>query len=298
MARGTRSEVRRDAPARLQPRPPDRDRETAKPDLRVRGLKLPRTETREPVHMRDRVYHLRGSETRTLATVGAFRAVRVADLEPRAGSMWNDDVRHLAEQGLIERKTVVINHRPTEVVALTRQGKALLQAHQEASSDGRQQTYHAGFVKPRELAHDAQLLRVYKTEAARIQEEGGRVSRVVLDYELKRDYQQFLNRAGRPEDSSLEEDVHSFAGAHRLPVVDGHLELPDLRIEYEMPDGRLEYRDVELVTEHYSRAQLAGKSQAGFRLYRASGAGKLGAGSDAGRAGATPIDPHNLEWLG
>ena len=40
--------------------------------------------------------------------------------------------------------------------------------------------------------------------------------------------------------------------------------LPDLRIEYETPDGRLEHRDLELVTEHYSRGQLAGKTRAGF----------------------------------
>ena len=31
-------------------------------------------------------------------------------------------------------------------------------------------------------------------------------------------------------------------------------------------DGRLEHRDVELVTEHYSRGQLAGKARAGFAL--------------------------------
>jgi hypothetical protein len=46
-------------------------------------------------------------------------------------------------------------------------------------------------------------------------------------------------------------------------VIDGHLELPDLRIEYEAEDGRLEHRDVELVTEHYSRGQVSGKARAG-----------------------------------
>ena len=81
---------------------------------------------------------------------------------------------------------------------------------------------------------------------------------------------------------------------HGLPIIDGHLELPDLRIEYEAPDGTLQHRDVELVTEHYSRAQLAGKSQAGFSMYRAAGA-RLGGGS--ARPGGTPIDPHHLEWL-
>lgn len=54
---------------------------------------------------RGREYTLRGSETRTLATVGAFRVVCSRDLldahartpNPRAG-----DLRHLREQGLIE----------------------------------------------------------------------------------------------------------------------------------------------------------------------------------------------------
>ena len=80
-----------------------------------------------------------------------------------------------------------------------------------------------------------------------------------------------------------------------LPVVDGHLELPDVRIEYETPDGRIEYRDVELVTEHYSRGQLAGKAQAGFTLYRAAGAGRVRGGN--ARTGGTPFDPRHLERL-
>jgi hypothetical protein len=98
----------------------------------------------------------------------------------------------------------------------------------------------------------------------------------LLDYELKRDYQTFLNRPNR--ENTADDDVTAFADAHGLPIVDGHLELPDLRIEYEAPDGTLQHRDVELVTEHYSRAQLAGKSQAGFSMYRAAGA-RLGGGS-------------------
>jgi hypothetical protein len=162
-------------------------------------------------------------------------------------------------------------------------------------SDHRDQTFHAGLVKPREIAHDSQLYRLYQAEAARIEEEGGRVERIVLDYELKRDYQTFLNRSDPPEGSSLHDDMRAFAEAAGLPVVDDHLELPDLRIEYETSDGRLEYRDVELVTEHYSRGQLAGKTAAGFALYRAAGAGR--ARGESGRRGGTPLDPHNLERL-
>ena len=83
--------------------------------------------------------------------------------------------------------------------------------------------------------------------------------------------------------------------SHRLPYEDEHVQFPDVRIEYETPDGRIEYRDLELVTEHYSRSQLAGKAQAGFTLYRAAGAGRLRGGQ--ARTGGTPFDPRHLERL-
>jgi hypothetical protein len=246
--------------------------------------------------VKDREYRLRESEARALMTVGTFRVVRADDLQPIRSSRdaWSGDLRSLAEQGLVELRTVNVNREPLAVVVLTREGKRLLEAHRTPSED-RSQEFHAGLVKPREIAHDAQLYRLYQAAADQIETDGGRVARVVLDYELKRDYQAFLNRADRPEGVEHEDDLKTFAAAARLPIVDGHLELPDLRIEYETPDGRLEYRDVELVTEHYSRSQLAGKNAAGFALYRAAGAGR--SRGDGGRRGGTPLDPHHLERL-
>jgi len=188
-----------------------------------------------------------------------------------------------------------VNEDARGVVVLTRAGKALLDGRHEEARDGRRQQYHAGLVKPREAGHDSQLHRLFQTAAAELERQGCRIERVVLDYELKREYQTFLNRPNRDETPDRDADIRAFAEAHRLPGVDGHLELPDLRIEYETPDGRLEYRDLELVTEHYSRGQLAGKSRAGFALYRAAGGGQLGTGR--ARTGGTPFDPHNLEWL-
>jgi hypothetical protein len=250
---------------------------------------------RQPVLHRGRTYSLRDSDVRALATVGTFRVVRAAEVQAMHSSRdaWTGDLRHLREQGLVDVKTVTINREPAAVAVLTRDGKSLLEAHQDRSHGGSVQAYHAGLVKPRELAHDAQLYALYQAEASRIEADGGRVDRVLLDYELKRDYQTFLNRPNRVNEP--DDDVTAFADAHGLPIIDGHLELPDLRIEYEAPDGTLQHRDVELVTEHYSRAQLAGKSQAGFSMYRAAGA-RLGGGS--ARTGSTPVDPHHLEWLG
>lgn len=295
MSRGSRDD------ARVEPGRPEAERERG--SARAVGaafrpggdLALPRTDAREPVHHGGQTYHLRGSESAALATIGAFRVVPAADLDtvPAGRDVWHGDVRSLSDQGLVDRARVAINGEPTHVLTLTRAGKALLDDRRENRDGDRSQQYHAGFVKPRELAHDAQLYRLYQAEAGRIQGEGGRIVRVVLDYELKHDYQTFLNRPGRAHDADASDEVETFAAMARLPVVNGHLELPDLRIEYETPDGRLEYRDVELVTEHYSRSQIAGKAQAGFAMYRAAGRGHSAGG--ASRTGGTPHDPRHLE---
>ena len=295
MSRDGRTESRHDVAPRVVDRFDTRDRGRTPTVPRHRSALRPGPD-REPIAHRGRVYHLRDSEVRTLATVGTFRVVRADDLQPGRSSRdaWTGDLRHLQEQGLVETKTVTVNRESMAVVVLTRDGKSLLDAHEQQSSGGRRQAFHAGLVKPRELAHDAQLYRLYQAEAQRIEADGGRVERVVLDYELKRDYQTFLNRA-QPEDGEPGDDVSAFATRHDLPIVDGHLELPDVRIEYETADGQRVHRDVELVTEHYSRGQLAGKVQAGFALYRTAGAGRLQGGT--ARAGGTPCDPHHLERL-
>jgi hypothetical protein len=281
-------------------RTPGADAQRPWPDARTASVPVDRLTLRPgherlPVRHRGRIYRLRDSDVQVLATVGTFRVVRADDVQAVRSSReaWRGELRHLREEDLVDIKTVTINRESTAIAVLTREGKSLLEAHQDRSHERPVQAFHAGLVKPRELAHDAQLFRLYQAEAARIEAEGGRIERVLLDYELKRDYQTFLNRPNR--EKTTDDDVAAFAEARGLPVIDGHLELPDLRIEYEAPDGTRQHRDVELVTEHYSRAQLAGKSQAGFSMYRAAGA-RLGGGS--ARTGGTPIDPHHLEWLG
>ena len=56
-------------------------RDTPDPrDVFMRDLDLPRGADRELVRDRDHEYSLRGSETRTLLTVGAFRVVSASKL--------------------------------------------------------------------------------------------------------------------------------------------------------------------------------------------------------------------------
>jgi hypothetical protein len=269
MSRGRdddRTDVRETGAPRATPeRSVSRERVEPSENVFTQGLTLPRSDERERVEFRYRTYALNGSETRALATVGALRVVDTTDFkgdEPGRNG-FDGDWRHLREAGLVSQTTITNRDGAHHVVSLTREGKDLLDAHTTTRSGSRQQAFYAGTVKPRELAHDARLYAVFREEARQIGREGGRVTRVVLDYEVKREYQQFLNRRDRPADADVAHDRLAFAQAHDLRVVDGHLELPDLRIEYETEDARLAYRDVELVTEHYSRGQVSGKREPG-----------------------------------
>src|SRR5207244_12018316 len=135
-------------------------------------------------------------------TVGAFRVVASGDLrdqndhpaDPRRG-----DLRHLREQGLVD--TVRVPGSRDVAVALTNEGRSLLEHHRHPHGDGDgRQTFYAGVKRERELEHDVQVYRAYEREAERLQERGARIDRVVLDYELKREYQQWLHAHDRDRD--------------------------------------------------------------------------------------------------
>jgi hypothetical protein len=264
-------------------------------DVLTQQLELPRGDAREWVWLGEQPYDLRASEVRTLAAVGAFRVVEGQDVQADGKrDRWHGDLDHLRQAKLVEFATKVLDGHPTTVVMLTREGQSLLERHQRTHGDEPRQAYYSGLAKPRELAHDARLYRAYATVAARLHEAGSRVRRVVLDYELKRDYQRFLqanNRqhgrtSGRPDRSR--DEVQEWARAHDLPVVGDHVQFPDVRIEYERPDGRMDHEDLELATEQYNTRQMATKQAAGFQIQR-SQAGRMG-GAKA-RRGASPFDP-------
>ena len=48
------------------------------------------------------------------------------------------------------------------------------------------QEFYSGLKKVRELRHDTALYRMYQAKAQEIEETGGKIKRVILDYELKR----------------------------------------------------------------------------------------------------------------
>jgi len=228
-----------------------------------------------------------------LATAGAFRVVIASDLRDQRGrpaNARNGELRALRDAGLVETRPYLIGRDRVTLVTLTERGRELLERHRTTDRDDRAQTYYAGFVKPRELSHDAQLYRAYERSVERLKDKGAKVTRVVLDYELKRDYQRFLHdlkRRNRGQEQDADRhaaDVAAWAATHDLPVVDGHIHFPDVRIEYERPDGERKVEDVEVVTPHYRGAYAAAKGRAGFSSYRIS----TGLGGRGGRSGRSP----------
>ena len=252
-------------------------------DVFMRDLDLPRGAAREIVRDRGQEFSLRGSETRTLATVGAFRVVPASQLRDHSGAPTDPrsgDLRNLREQGLVE--TVRIPGGRDHAVVLTKRGGEILERHRNIDGNARQ-TYYAGLKRSRELEHDSHIYNAYLHAADRLHEQGARINRVVLDYELKRDYQKWLHENdarrddydGHPDRD--EEEIRAWAREHELPYFDDRIHFPDLRIEYEDRDGRRDHEDIEVLTVHYRGAHGAAAARSGFTCYSA-GSARTGSG--------------------
>ena len=230
-------------------------------------------ERRSKHHGRDREFNLRPSEIEAMADIGRFRTLDRKDLtrfvyggqDTRA----NADINNLRRQGLIEEKTVFrANKSPRKMVTLTEQGQRVLRSLRAVPAS--QKTYR-GFVKPKEIEHDADLYKVYQKAAQRISEQGGRVTRVRLDFELK----ESINRA-RQVASELPEDMRArwleaVAAEHGLTTDGKTIHLPDIQVEYQTQDGRIARENLELVSRNYREQGIRGKASAGFTMYARSG---------------------------
>ena len=260
-------------------------------DVFMRDLDLPRGREREIVHdPREREYTLRGSETRTLSTVGAFRVVPARELRDhfdRPADPRDGDLRHLREQGLIQ--TVRLDGRRDVAVVLTDRGRDLLEAHRGRDQDPRQEFY-AGLKRERELEHDAQVYPAYLSVAERLDQRHAQIERVVLDYELKREYQQWLHERDREREDydghpdRDEREIEQWALEHDLPYFDEQVHFPDLRIEFREIDGRRDHEHVEVLTIHYRGAHGAAAARSGFTSYSGFSA-RIGGGNGGGRRG-------------
>jgi hypothetical protein len=273
-------------------------------DVFTRDLDLPRGSSRERVRVKDKEYRLSGEDVRVLATVGAFRVVPSGDLRepnPRTPTRPARDLERLRDLGLVQTVPYVVGRTRTTLVTLTGHGRDVLEGARRPGADGDRQAFYVGITKPRELAHDSRVYSAYMKAAERLAERGEPVRRVVLEEELKREYQRFLqaeNRVRREHGETPEERadaVARWAQEHRLPYEDGHVQFPDARIEYDGRDGRRSVEDIEIVTPHYRGAHAAAKVRAGFSRYRAVGA-RLGGLRTTGRSGRG-VDPRLAEEL-
>jgi len=257
---------------------------------REHSLTLPTGPSREPVRDEARLYYLRGSEVDLLERAGRYRAVFTDDLQAdvKEAARARTDLASLERQGLIETRSVtrLRDGAIADVISVTREGKTLLDHHRDQPHDVGQM-YHAGWVKPAEVWHDASLYRMVRQAETDLVRDGDQVRRVVLDDELKARAYQALHEA-RTEGCSVEDAHRAVAAALHLHVEEGQFAFPDVRLEIADRDGNVRTEDLELVTEHYHRGHVGGKASAGFRMY---------GGSSANTRGGTPHDPHVVERL-
>jgi hypothetical protein len=216
---------------------------------------------------RNREYSLRESEVQTLIELGKFRVVPADDLA-RLGyrgdrSRMENDLQHLRHQGLIEQRSIEGHESYSkQILALTKEGHKLLSRHNFVP-DG--QTIYHGFVKLKEARHDADLYRLYYKVAREIDDVGGKVRRVVLDYELKQELYKKLAQVD--PNKKLDYERIRVAYEYDLKVVNDKIPVPDLRIEYEDECRELRRLDLEIATRDYRPQGLAEKAKAGFHLF-------------------------------
>lgn len=256
----------------------------------LEGLNLPRGLERELVQDdREHLYELNGEDCRMLATIGAFHVVAERDLRDvhDASEDGRDDtLDHLNDEGLVRFVQVDANER---AAVLTDGGLDVLDSHRRGRDNEAGQEFHSGRGRGRQLKHDAKLFGAYLEVEKRLREEGASIQRIVLERDLRRKYQEFLqerNRDRPDSDGRPDRDPHEieeWARENDLPYFGGHVHIPDFRVEYDR-DGRELHEDVEVVTEHYRGAHAASRSRSGFTCF----------GGNSSKRGGTPFSPN--EW--
>jgi hypothetical protein len=86
-----------------------------------------------------------------------------------------------------------------QAVMLTKAGRSLLESHRDCDGE-HHQTFYAGLGREGELEHDLQVYRAYEQAEARLLERGADIDHVVLDHELKSEYQRWLHARDNDHD--------------------------------------------------------------------------------------------------
>ena len=215
---------------------------------------------------RGRSYHLNSDQAAMLRDVGAFRTITAESLRKHLyqgdAERFKKDLSNLTDQRLVTVQPH--SHGEDRYISLTREGKGVTESQLRSNSN---QTVYSGIVKKRELRHDAAIYDVYQKEAQKISKSGGTPKRVVLDFELKKNINRQLAKIQNLSPAERERQRKEIAEAHELKVVNGKIQIPDVRVEYESRDQEQCKVDLECVTGHYKAGQIAAKRAAGFKLY-------------------------------
>jgi DNA-binding PadR family transcriptional regulator len=221
----------------------------------------------------DRTFSLRSSEIAAMRDIGTFRTVDARDLarfvyggdEPRL----RYDLESLRAQGLVEEKTLFRTHKSArKLVTLTAEGQRIVR---KASGLPEEQRLYHGFVKPKELDHDADLYKVYQKAAEEIRQKGGRPTLVRLDFELKESINRAKEAVGHMSEHERRRLLATVAQEQGLTLDDGTIHLPDIQVEYETREGGIERQNLELLSRNYREEGIRGKAAAGFKIYARSG---------------------------
>jgi hypothetical protein len=123
-------------------------------------------------------------------------------------------------------------------VSLTKEGRSLLESHRDHDHE-QSQTFYAGLGRERELEHDLQVYRAYEQAEDRLLDRGAHIERVVLDHELKSEYQRWLHERDKDHDDydghpdRTPDEIREWAYEHDLPYFDDEVHFPDVRVEYQ-----------------------------------------------------------------
>lgn len=223
---------------------------------------------------RDRELERRSFQDRlqaSLVDVAVHRAVASRDLVKHqfGGHRFagRRGINHLVKDGLVEEQEIA----GTNVLTATPAGRDLagdLATQRDLDFD--QRTW-SGLGKRTDLKHDLALYRAVAKERAAQEERGFHVRRVRLDAEMRGEMMRRTEAVraarGKAAADALREEI---AERLQLPLDDkGAVLWPDAQIEVARePDGPTVGRvNIDITTEHYSRASITAKSAAGFALF-------------------------------
>jgi hypothetical protein len=201
--------------------------------------------------------------------MGRFRTLDAQDLTRfvyhEDVARMDKDLRNLREQGLVEEKTLYGAHRePRRIVTLTEMGHQVVR--RVGSIPKEQRLYH-GFVKTREIHHDADLYKVYQKAIEDIRRTGGKPVKVTLDLELKAAIKREKQAARKLPENQRAKWMKALAEQHGLRIQGTKITVPDIQIEYETFDGARARTNLELVSENYRGEAIRGKLESGFKIY-------------------------------